>query len=60
MREAIAGCTINASGDPTPSQADVPMTKAIIDIADPLGIVVHDHIIVGKNDLASLKALKVI
>ena len=48
------------SGDPTPSQADVQMTKAIIDIADPLGIVVHDHIIVGKNGHASLKGLKVI
>ena len=48
------------SGDPTPSQADVQMTRAIIDIADPLGIVVHDHIIVGKNGHASLKGLKVI
>src|SRR5207253_458099 len=31
------------SGDPTPSQADIQMTKAIIDIATPLGISVHDH-----------------
>ena len=46
------------SGDPTPSQADIQMTKAIVDIADPLGIVVHDHIIVGKNGHASLKGLK--
>src|SRR3954454_22913162 len=37
------------SGDPTPSQADIQMTKAIIDIAKPLGIAVHDHIIVGKS-----------
>jgi DNA repair protein RadC len=36
------------SGDPTPSQADIQMTKAIIDIAAPLGISEHDHIIVGK------------
>jgi DNA repair protein RadC len=36
------------SGDPTPSQADIQMTKAIVDIA-PLGISVHDHIIVGKT-----------
>jgi DNA repair protein RadC len=48
------------SGDPTPSQADIQMTKAIVDIADPLGIVVHDHIIVGKNGHASLKGLKLI
>ena len=48
------------SGDPTPSQADIQMTKAIVDIAGPLGISVHDHIIVGKNGHASLKGLKLI
>jgi DNA repair protein RadC len=48
------------SGDPTPSQADVQMTKAIVDIAAPLGIAVHDHIIVGKNGHASLKGLRLI
>jgi DNA repair protein RadC len=46
------------SGDPTPSAADVQMTKAIIAIAAPLGIAVHDHVIIGKNGHASLKALK--
>jgi DNA repair protein RadC len=48
------------SGDPTPSSADIQMTKAIIDIAAPLGISVHDHIIVGKNGHASLKGLRLI
>jgi DNA repair protein RadC len=48
------------SGDPTPSGADIQMTKAIIDIAAPLGISVHDHIIVGKHGHASLKGLKLI
>jgi DNA repair protein RadC len=48
------------SGDPTPSQADIQMTKAIIDIATPLGISVHDHIIVGKNGHASLKGMRLI
>jgi DNA repair protein RadC len=48
------------SGDPTPSGADIHMTKAIIDIAKPLGIAVHDHIIVGKNGHASLKGLRLI
>ncbi|NVN85708.1 MAG: DNA repair protein RadC [Rhodopseudomonas sp.] len=48
------------SGDPTPSQADIQMTKSIIDIAGPLGISVHDHIIVGKNGHASLKGMKLI
>jgi DNA repair protein RadC len=48
------------SGDPTPSQADIQMTKAIVQIATPLGISVHDHIIVGKNGHASMKGLKLI
>ena len=48
------------SGDPTPSQADIQMTKAIIQIATPLGISVHDHIIVGKNGHASMKGMKLI
>ena len=48
------------SGDPTPSQADIQMTKAIVDIATPLGISVHDHIIVGKNGHASLKGMRLI
>jgi DNA repair protein RadC len=53
-------CHRDPSGDPTPSSADIHMTKAIIDIATPLGISVHDHIIVGKNGHASLKGLKLI
>jgi hypothetical protein len=48
------------SGDPTPSRADVEMTRAIVEVARPLGIAVHDHIIVGKDGHASLKALKLI
>lgn len=48
------------SGDPTPSRADIEMTKLIIDIARPLGITVHDHIIIGKDGHASLKGLKLI
>jgi DNA repair protein RadC len=47
------------SGDPTPSQADIRMTKAIVQIATQFGISVH-HIIVGKNGHASLKGLKLI
>jgi DNA repair protein RadC len=48
------------SGDPTPSRADIQMTKTIVDIATPLGIAVHDHIIVGRNGHASFKGLKLI
>ena len=46
------------SGDPTPSRADIDMTRAISEVARPLGIAVHDHIIVGRDGHASLKALK--
>jgi len=46
------------SGDPTPSRADIDMTKAIVDIAKSLGISVHDHIIVGRHGHASLKGLR--
>jgi DNA repair protein RadC len=48
------------SGDPTPSRADIQMTQQIIAVADPLGISVHDHIIVGKDGHTSLKGLKLI
>jgi DNA repair protein RadC len=48
------------SGDPTPSRADIEMTRSIVEVARPLGIAVHDHIIVGKDGHASLKALKLI
>jgi DNA repair protein RadC len=48
------------SGDPTPSRADIQMTMQIVDVAKPLGIEVHDHIIVGKDGHASLKGLRLI
>src|SRR3954467_1093246 len=48
------------SGDPTPSRADIQMTQAIVEIAKPLGISVHDHIIVGKDGHTSLKGSKLI
>lgn len=48
------------SGDPTPSQADIKMTREIIEVAKPLGIMVHDHIIVGREGHASLKGLQLI
>jgi DNA repair protein RadC len=48
------------SGDPTPSHADIQMTQQIQEIAKPLGIALHDHIIVGKEGHASLKGLRLI
>jgi len=48
------------SGDPAPSSADVQMTRQINDVARPLGITVHDHIIIGKSGHSSMKGLKLI
>jgi DNA repair protein RadC len=48
------------SGDPTPSRADIEMTRQIVAAAKPLGVMVHDHIIVGKQGHASLKGLGLI
>ncbi len=48
------------SGDPTPSRADIQMTQAIVEVARPLGISLHDHIIVGKEGHASFKGLRLI
>ncbi len=46
------------SGDPTPSHADIEMTKQIVQVAASLGIAVHDHLIVGKDGHVSLKGLR--
>lgn len=48
------------SGDPTPSDADVQMTKAIIAAAAPFDIVIHDHLIVSRNGTNSFKTLGLI
>lgn len=48
------------SGDPTPSRADIDMTRTIANAAGPLGIVVHDHIVVGRHGHASLRSLNLL
>ena len=48
------------SGDPTPSRADVEMTRKIDEIASSLDIKLHDHIIIAKEGHASMKGLKLI
>ena len=45
------------SGDPQPSRDDIEMTRAIADACRPLGIVIHDHIIIGSGEPASFKAM---
>jgi DNA repair protein RadC len=44
------------SGDPSPSRADIALTRTIIDAGKPLGIGVHDHIIIGMNGHVSMRA----
>jgi DNA repair protein RadC len=48
------------SGDPTPSQADIDMTRQIVDAASKLTITVHDHIIIGRAGHTSFRAMKLI
>jgi len=45
------------SGDPTPSKADIAVTREIINAAKPLGVTVHDHLIIGRGRHTSLRDL---
>ena len=44
------------SGDPNPSQADIDLTKQIDSAAGALGLMLHDHLIIGKSRDVSLKS----
>jgi DNA repair protein RadC len=48
------------SGDPTPSQADIDMTREVQAAAEVLGIALHDHVVIGKKGHASFKSLRLI
>ena len=48
------------SGDPTPSKADIAVTQDIKKAAAPLGVVLHDHVIIGRNRHVSLRDLGLI
>jgi DNA repair protein RadC len=48
------------SGDPTPSTADISVTRDIIKAAQPLGVTVHDHLIIGRGRHTSLRDLGLI
>jgi DNA repair protein RadC len=45
------------SGDPKPSRADIEMTRKIVEAAQVFDIQVHDHLVVGRDGTASLRAL---
>ena len=44
------------SGDPSPSAADIAVTKEVVTAAKTMGIAVHDHLIVGRHGVESLKS----
>ena len=48
------------SGDPTPSAADIRMTEEIVSISTMMGIIVHDHLIIGKHGHTSFKGLRIL
>lgn len=48
------------SGDPTPSRADIDMTRVLVEAAKALNIAVHDHVIVGRDGCTSFRGLKLI
>ena len=45
------------SGDPTPSRADIDMTRQVIEAGLSLSVTVHDHLVVGRDGVASFKQL---
>jgi DNA repair protein RadC len=45
------------SGDPTPSAADLAITREIVNAAKALGVSVHDHLVIGRNGEKSFKTL---
>jgi DNA repair protein RadC len=48
------------SGDPAPSKADIAVTRDIVKAAAPLGVTVHDHLIIGRGGHTSLRDLGLI
>ncbi|MFP5456723.1 MAG: JAB domain-containing protein [Alphaproteobacteria bacterium] len=44
------------SGDPEPSRQDIALTQELVAAARPLGISVHDHIVVGTKGQTSLRS----
>ena len=44
------------SGDPTPSDPDIEMTRRIVAAAETMGLIVHDHLIIGKDRELSFRA----
>lgn len=48
------------SGDPKPSRDDIAITEAIVAAMKPLGVAVHDHVVIGLSGHASFRSLGLI
>ena len=44
------------SGDPEPSRADIDMTRQVVEAGRQLNVTVHDHVVVGRDGIASFKS----
>ena len=56
FRDYAHAAAARGAWDPTPSEADITMTYAIRDAAEVLGIVIHDHLIIGKASELSFRS----
>ena len=63
FKEAISSCAASVifvhnhpSGDPTPSEDDIKLTKRLVEAGEILGIEVLDHIVICDRDHLSMKA----
>lgn len=54
---SVVVCHCHPSGDPTPSGADIQLTRRLVKAGDVLGIEVLDHVVIGGNEHASLRDL---
>ncbi len=54
---AIIMCHNHPSGDPTPSEEDIAMTREIAEAAERLGITLHDHVVVGRKGHRSFRSM---
>lgn len=45
------------SGDATPSQTDIEMTKTLAEVCQPFDIVLHDHLVIARENTSSFKTL---
>jgi DNA repair protein RadC len=57
---AVALAHNHAAGDPVPCRADVEITKRIIAVLSNVEAVFHDHAVVGRNTIVSMRSMHLI